>query len=81
MRRGGIETACCGGMASLAPEASAEACSAEEGNRENIFYRDDYAGPDNKNWLKWIFVDKTENGAMRFATEPVPVERYRFQPT
>jgi succinate dehydrogenase/fumarate reductase flavoprotein subunit len=49
--------------------------------RENIFYRDDYAGPDNNNWLKWIFVEKAENGAMHFTTEPVPVEHYRFQPT
>jgi succinate dehydrogenase/fumarate reductase flavoprotein subunit len=64
----------------LSAEMTLRASLMRKERRENIFYRDDYPGPDNKNWLKWIFVEKTENGAMRFTTEPVPLERYRFQP-
>lgn len=48
--------------------------------RENIYYREDYPSPDNKNWLKWIFVRKDADDQPVFSTEPVPFERYPFKP-
>ncbi len=64
----------------LSAEMTLRASLMRKERRENIFYRDDYPGPDNENWLRWILVEKAEDGSMRFTTEPVPVERYRFQP-
>jgi succinate dehydrogenase/fumarate reductase flavoprotein subunit len=43
-------------------------------------YRTDYPHRDNENWLKWIVV-REERGEMKFRTEPVPLDRYRFKPT
>jgi len=48
--------------------------------RENIFYREDYQQPDNKNWLKWIFAQKDSNGAIAFSTGDIPFGKYRFRP-
>ena len=48
--------------------------------RESIFYREDYATPDNKNWLKWIVVKKGGDGEMTFSTEDIPFERYPLKP-
>lgn len=43
-------------------------------------YREDYPRRDNENWLKWI-VARREKGRLKFRTEPVPLDRYRFKPT
>jgi succinate dehydrogenase/fumarate reductase flavoprotein subunit len=48
--------------------------------RESIFYREDYATPDNTNWLKWIVVQKGKDGEMVFSTEDIPFERYPLKP-
>lgn len=64
----------------LSAEMTLRASLMRKERRENIFYREDYEGPDNKNWLRWIFAEKGPDGQMRFAAEPVPVERYRFRP-
>ena len=49
-------------------------------SRESIFYREDYPEPDNENWLKWIIAEKGKDGEIRFTTEPVPFEKYKFKP-
>ena len=64
----------------LSAEMTLKASIMRKERRANIFYREDYEGPDNKNWLKWILVEKGPDGEMRFLTSPVPVEKYRFQP-
>lgn len=65
----------------LSAEMSLRASLMRKETRENIFYREDCKGPDNKNWLKWIMVSKGEGGEMEFETEDVPFERYKFRPT
>lgn len=42
-------------------------------------YREDYPERDDKNWLKWIIL-KQKAGKMVLATEPVPLDKYRFKP-
>jgi len=44
------------------------------------FYREDYEGPDNVNWLKWIFAEKGEDGGIKLTTGDIPFENYRFKP-
>lgn len=41
--------------------------------------REDYPERDDKNWLKWIILQQ-EDGKMKLRTEPVPIEKYRYQP-
>jgi succinate dehydrogenase/fumarate reductase flavoprotein subunit len=43
-------------------------------------YREDYPERDDRNWLKWIVVKKKEEG-MSLWTEPVPIKKFRIQPT
>jgi len=43
-------------------------------------YREDYPRRDDKNWLKWIII-RLEGKKLNFSTEPLPLERYKFQPT
>jgi succinate dehydrogenase/fumarate reductase flavoprotein subunit len=64
----------------LSAEMTLRASLMRKETRENIFYREDYKGPDNKNWLKWIVVSKGKNGEMNFATEDIPFEKYKFKP-
>jgi hypothetical protein len=42
--------------------------------------REDYPERDDKNWLKWIIVEKGKDGEMKFSTEVIPFEKYRFKP-
>jgi succinate dehydrogenase / fumarate reductase flavoprotein subunit len=42
-------------------------------------YREDYPQRDDKHWLKWVII-RNQNGEMKLATRPVPVETYRIQP-
>jgi succinate dehydrogenase / fumarate reductase flavoprotein subunit len=42
-------------------------------------YREDYAGRNDEDWLKWIIVKKAQN-EMLVTTEPVPIERYKIKP-
>ncbi len=43
-------------------------------------YREDYPNRDDRNWLKWIIIQK-KNGEMALATEEVPINKYRYKPT
>ena len=65
----------------LSAEMTLRATMMRKETRENIFYREDYPKPDNKNWLKWIFAEKGPNGDINFSTEPIPFDRYPFKPT
>ena len=40
--------------------------------------RVDFPERNDKNWLKWIIVEQ-KNGVMRFSTEQVPLNRYKFR--
>ena len=64
----------------LSSEMTLRASIMRKETRENIFYREDCNSPDNKNWLKWILVEKGKDGEMHFTTEDIPFERYRFKP-
>jgi succinate dehydrogenase/fumarate reductase flavoprotein subunit len=64
----------------LAAEMTLKATMMRKETRENIFYREDYPEPDNKNWLKWIIAEKGEDGEIVFSTENVPFDRYPFKP-
>lgn len=44
------------------------------------FNRLDYPNRDDKNWLKWILVDKGEDGKPAITFERIPFERYPFKP-
>ncbi len=63
-----------------AAEMSLRAARMRKETRPNIFYREDYNGPDNENWLKWIIVEKDENGEMSFSTRDIPFDEYKFSP-
>ncbi|MBR2831443.1 MAG: FAD-binding protein [Oscillospiraceae bacterium] len=43
------------------------------------FMREDYPQMDNKNWLKWVIVQKGENG-MEISTEDVPIDKWPVKP-
>lgn len=43
-------------------------------------YREDYPKRDDKNWLKWIIINK-KNGKLNLRTEPLPFDKYKFKPT
>jgi succinate dehydrogenase/fumarate reductase flavoprotein subunit len=64
----------------LSAEMALKAAMMRKETRENIFYREDYQQPDNKNWLKWIFAGKDPDGEIAFSTEDIPFDKYRFQP-
>jgi succinate dehydrogenase / fumarate reductase, flavoprotein subunit len=42
-------------------------------------YREDYPGRDDRNWLKWLFVEDQE-GSPVFSRVPVPLDKYKFRP-
>jgi succinate dehydrogenase/fumarate reductase flavoprotein subunit len=42
-------------------------------------YREDFPKRDDENWLKWIIV-KQDQGVMAVSTEPIPIDRYPYQP-
>lgn len=44
------------------------------------FSRLDYPERDDKNWLKWILVDRGEDGTPVISFERIPIERYPFKP-
>lgn len=64
----------------LSAEMTLRAAIMRKETRENIFYREDYDGPDNVNWLKWILAEKDKDGGIRLMTEDIPFEKYRFKP-
>ena len=64
----------------LSAEMSLKAAIMREETRENIFYREDYPAPDNKNWLKWIIINQ-KNDKLSLRTKPVPFDKYKFKPT
>jgi succinate dehydrogenase/fumarate reductase flavoprotein subunit len=64
----------------LSAEMTLMASMMRKETRENIFYRADYDGPDNENWLKWIFAEKGPRGDIHLSTEDIPFEDYPFRP-
>lgn len=64
----------------LSAEMTLKASMMRKETRENIFYREDYKEADNKNWLKWIFVEKADDGGIEFLTEDIPFDSYPFRP-
>jgi succinate dehydrogenase/fumarate reductase flavoprotein subunit len=42
--------------------------------------REDYPERDDKNWLKWIIIQKHDN-KMKMWTEPVPIGKYKYKPS
>jgi succinate dehydrogenase/fumarate reductase flavoprotein subunit len=42
-------------------------------------FREDFPQKDDKNWFKWITIEKKKGGP-GLSTLPVPVKKYRFQP-
>ena len=64
----------------LSAEMTLKAALMRKETRENIFYREDFPGPDNLNWLKWIVVHKGKNDEMDFETRDISFETYRFRP-
>lgn len=65
----------------LSAEMTLRASMMRKETRENIFYREDYPNTDNEKWLKWIVVEKGRDGDMKFSTEDVPFERFKFRPS
>jgi len=43
-------------------------------------FREDFPERDDKNWLKWIIL-KQDEGEMKLSTQPIPIGKYKFQPT
>lgn len=43
-------------------------------------YRADYPNRDDKNWLKWICIEKGEMDEMKLYTEDIPMDRYPVKP-
>jgi succinate dehydrogenase / fumarate reductase flavoprotein subunit len=41
--------------------------------------REDFPKRDDKNWMKWIIIKK-QDSEMKFSTEPVPIEKYKYKP-
>ncbi len=64
----------------LSAEMTLRASIMRKETRENLFYREDYPNPDDRNWLKWIVVNKGDKGELQFRTEDVPFDRYLFRP-
>jgi NAD-dependent dihydropyrimidine dehydrogenase PreA subunit len=42
-------------------------------------FREDYPDMDNRRWLKWITVRRTDSG-MKLATADVPIDTYPYKP-
>lgn len=64
----------------LSAEMTLKASMMRKETRENIFYREDYEEADNKNWLKWIFAQKADDGSIDYSTEDIPFDSYPFRP-
>jgi succinate dehydrogenase/fumarate reductase flavoprotein subunit len=64
----------------LAAKMTLQASLMRKETREGLFYRDDFNDVDNKNWLKWIIVEKGQNEAMNFTTVAIPFAKYKYQP-
>jgi succinate dehydrogenase/fumarate reductase flavoprotein subunit len=62
----------------MAAEFTLKAALMREESRAQHF-RVDFPARDDKNWLKWINIERGEGGP-RLSTLPVPVESYRLQP-
>ena len=61
----------------------AEMClrsSLERRESRSDHYRSDHPKEDNREWLKWIHVQKGHGGRIDLSKEPIPVETYPFQP-
>jgi succinate dehydrogenase/fumarate reductase flavoprotein subunit len=61
----------------------AEMClraSLERRESRSDHYRSDYPNKNNREWLKWIQVQKGPRGRMRLFRERIPLEAYPYQP-
>jgi succinate dehydrogenase/fumarate reductase flavoprotein subunit len=63
----------------MAAEFTYKAALMREESRAGHF-REDFPKRDDKNWFKWITIEEKE-GAPHLATVPVPVEKYKIQPS
>jgi succinate dehydrogenase/fumarate reductase flavoprotein subunit len=62
----------------MAAEFTLQAASMRQESRAQHF-RQDFPERDDRNWLKWIDIERGEGGP-RLSTLPVPVQSYRLQP-
>lgn len=42
-------------------------------------FREDYPERDDKNWLKWIILQR-EGGKVKLSTQPLPIDKYKIKP-
>ena len=63
----------------MAAEFTYKAALMREESRAGHF-REDFPQRDDKNWFKWITIEQKEDKPY-LSTLPVPVEKYRLQPT
>jgi len=42
-------------------------------------FREDFPERDDENWLKWIIL-KQDDGEMKLATQPIPIDKYKIKP-
>ncbi|MFQ5850358.1 MAG: FAD-dependent oxidoreductase [Candidatus Binatia bacterium] len=57
------------------------AASLERTESRGDHYREEFPYTDNENWLKWLVLQGVgDNLSPRIFTEPVPFEKYQFQP-
>jgi succinate dehydrogenase/fumarate reductase flavoprotein subunit len=62
----------------MAADFTFRAAMMREESRAN-HHREDFPARDDKNWFKWILVQKKDS-ALVLSTVPIPVEKYRLQP-
>ncbi len=57
------------------------AASLERTESRGDHYREEFPYADNENWLKWIILQRTgQSLSPRISMEPLPFEKYRYQP-